>query len=148
MSGLDWSEVEQRFGAARNWWIGTTSPSGPHSVPVWGVVLDGALVFFGQDDAVRSRNLAADPRAVLHLEDGDEPLILHARVSRVGVVDGRTDLGAAYRAKYDQPKDAEYLPDQSSYSGTAVWVVEPVKAIAWSYVASDEWTTRRWTQGA
>jgi len=56
--------------------------------------------------------------------------------------------GAAYRAKYAEPKDAEYLPDQPSYAGTALWAVEPVKAVAWSYVASDEWTTRRWTAGS
>jgi hypothetical protein len=142
---LSWSEIEVRFGAARNWWIATSSASGPHSVPVWGVALDGALVLYGADDAVRSRNLLADPRAVLHLEDGDQPLILHARVSRDGLVAGREDVFAAYRSKYDDPTDAEYLPELPSYAAMALWVVDPVKAIAWSYVASDEWTTRRWT---
>lgn len=145
MSGLAWSEVAERFGAARNWWVATSSDAGPHAVPVWGVVLDGVLTFYGEDGAARSRNLLADPRAVLHLEDGDDPLILHARVVRDGVLEGREDLFAAYRAKYDEPTDAEYLPHQAAYAGTAVWVVEPLRAIAWSYVASEDWTTRRWT---
>jgi hypothetical protein len=145
VADLAWVEIEQRFGAARNWWVATSSAAGPHAVPIWGVAVDGVLTFYGEDTAARSRNLLADPRAVLHLEDGDDPLILHARVTRAGVVDGREDLFAAYRAKYDDPTDAEFLPHQPSYAGTAVWVVEPVKAIAWAYVASEEWTTRRWT---
>jgi len=144
MSVLTWDEVSQRFSAARNWWVSTSGEDGPHAVPVWGVVLDGVLTFYGADDAVRSRNLVADPRAVLHLEDGDSPLIVHGTVSRAGVVDDREDLAAAYRAKYTEPVDIEFLPSEPGYAGIAVWSLTPTKALAWSLVASDQWDVRRW----
>ena len=92
-SALTWDEIARRFDAARNWWVATTGPGGPHSVPVWGVVVDGTLLFYGEEVAVRSRNLAADPRMVAHLEDGDAPLIerLVVLLAHAGVVLG--DVG-------------------------------------------------------
>ena len=71
MPELTWDEIAGRFSAARNWWVSTSGPGGPHAVPVWGVVVDDLLFFYGEESAVRTRNLGADPRLVVHLEDGD-----------------------------------------------------------------------------
>lgn len=143
---LTWHEVADRFAAARNWWVTTAGDAGPHAVPVWGVVADGVLCFYGQASAVRSRNLAADPRLVLHLEDGESPLIVHGTAAVTGVVEDRPELAALYRAKYVGPHDGEYLPDADGMDGTEVFEVSPTKALNWTVTASDDWVTRRWSR--
>lgn len=100
MTSLQWDEVVARFGAARNWWVSTTGRHGPHAVSVWGVAVEGVLSFYGAPTLVRSRNLAADPRLVVHLEDGEDPLILHGRAVARGLASASPDLVAAYQAKY------------------------------------------------
>ena len=82
---------------------------GPHAVPVWGVVVAGELSFYGEDGAVRSRNLALDPRLVLHLEDGDAPLIVHGRATSAAPPQ-HAGAVAAYAAKYTGDTDLQYLP--------------------------------------
>ena len=45
---LDWSRVEQRLRDAQHYWIASVRPDGrPHSVPRWGVWLDGAFWYDG-----------------------------------------------------------------------------------------------------
>src|SRR5689334_42881 len=66
---LVWPDVAARFRADPHWWIGTVGKSGPHSVPVWGVVVSEVLYFYGEADALRSRHISADHRIVLHLSD-------------------------------------------------------------------------------
>jgi hypothetical protein len=141
---MDWDEIATRFHSARNWWVSTSGEAGPHAVPVWGVVVDGVLTFYSQASSVRGRNLAADPRLVLHLEDGESPLIVYGTAAVTGVVEDRPDLAALYRAKYDWPDDVEYLPDADGMTGTQVYEVAPTKAMAWTVTAPDAWTTRRW----
>lgn len=61
-------------------WLGSNGRDGyPHSVPVWFVWHDGAVLTFSQPRAAKARNLEADPRASLSLEtsaDGEEWLLL------------------------------------------------------------------------
>jgi hypothetical protein len=41
---LTWPEVSSRLAAARNYWLGSTTPSGsPHAAPVGGVVTGETL---------------------------------------------------------------------------------------------------------
>jgi nitroimidazol reductase NimA-like FMN-containing flavoprotein (pyridoxamine 5'-phosphate oxidase superfamily) len=142
---MTWDEVAARFAGARTWWVSTAGEGGPHAVPVWGVVVDGVLTFYSQASSVRARNLAADPRVVLHLEDGESPLIVNGTAVVTGVVEDRPDLAALYREKYVAPDDGEYLPDADGMAGTLVHEVTPAKAMAWTVAASDAWTTRRWS---
>jgi len=147
MTELAWAEIASRFSDARNWWIATSGAAGPHSVPVWGVVIDDALHFYGQPTAVRSKNLAADPRVVAHLESGDSVLILHgeAHVSEVPLESAA--IVAAYASKYVKPDDVEYLPGQPSMAGTALYEIRPAKAISWEVVSPDNWVNRHWRVG-
>src|SRR5581483_11367565 len=74
---LPWSWAVERLERARNFWFSTTRPDGrPHAMPAWGVWLDGALYFEGSPETRRARNLAANPALVVHLESGDEVVIL------------------------------------------------------------------------
>jgi hypothetical protein len=90
---------------ARNYWIGTTDPDGaPHTVPVWGVWLDDTL-FFGGGQTRWMRNLARNPAALVHLESGDDVVIIEGIAEWVT---DRTLLRRASRAsavKYEGAKD-------------------------------------------
>lgn len=62
---LTWPEVSSRLAAARNYWLGTTTPSGaPHAAPVRGAVTGGTLCLYGERGTVKASNIAADPRVV------------------------------------------------------------------------------------
>ena len=75
-NALTWTEVARRLAGARTYWLGTTMPSGaPHAAPVWGAVAGETLYLYSERSTVKARNLAADPRAVVHLESGEDVLI-------------------------------------------------------------------------
>ena len=80
---LPWSFAEARLTKARNYWICTTGPGGrPHARPAWGTWVDGMLCFGGH--GVRwDKNLAENPQVSVHLESGDEVVILEGSVTRV-----------------------------------------------------------------
>src|SRR3954467_12923982 len=78
---LPWSWVERECTKSRNYWICTTRPDGrPHAMPVWGLWFDGALVFSTDPASTKGRNLAARPDVVVHLESGDDVVIVEGRV--------------------------------------------------------------------
>ena len=143
MADLGWDEVAERFAAARNWWVATAGPSGPHAVPVWGVAVEGALCFYGDAGSVRSRNLAADPRVVLHLESGEQVLIVHGVARGLGPSSGAPEVVAAYRAKYTDPGDQGYLPDDPEMGDPAIVAVTAQRAMAWDLTSFFD-SQRRW----
>jgi general stress protein 26 len=74
---LSWPEVAAHLAAPRNYWLCTTTSSGaPHAAPVWGVVTGQVLYLYSERRTVKARNLAADPRVVLHLESGEDVVIM------------------------------------------------------------------------
>ena len=94
-----------RLRAAMTYWIATTRPDGrPHSMPVWGVWVDGAL-WFGTGGQ-KIRNLAHQPWAVAHLESGEDVAIIEGPVERLPFDDAPPAVAAAYGAKYVDPRRA------------------------------------------
>jgi PPOX class probable F420-dependent enzyme len=99
---LDWDWAEERLVAARNYWIATTRADGrPHAVPVWGVWLEGALIFGTNPESVKGRNIARDPRVVAHLESGDEVVILEGTITMLDNAAQLQELERVYSAKYE-----------------------------------------------
>ena len=95
---VPWSFAEERLTDSHNYWICSTRPDGrPHSAPVWGVWLDGAFYFSTGPTTRKAQNLKANPAISVHVDSGDEPVILEGRVQLVQV-DKRID--AAYYRKY------------------------------------------------
>lgn len=96
---LEWEWAVERVEQARNYWICSTRADGsPHAAPVWGV-WDGEGVVFGTSpDSAKGRNLARDPRVTVHLESGDEVVILEGEVERIAFGE---DVLDRYEAKYD-----------------------------------------------
>jgi hypothetical protein len=120
---LDWSWVDERLEKSRNYWIATTNPDGGPSVaPVWGVWLDGAVQFGTNPSSRKALNLERDRRVVIHLESGDEAVILHGRVERF-VPDERT--AAAYEPKY------AWRPNVEDSTGEGWYRLRPRRALAW-----------------
>jgi hypothetical protein len=94
-------------------------------MPVWGVWLDDAFFFGSGRESAKSRNLAANPDIVVHLESGDETVILEGRAEPVldEALERRVDK--VYGPKYD------FTPDSSGESDP--WfVVRPKRAYAWT----------------
>lgn len=122
---LPWSWAEERLAAARNYWLATTRPDGrPHVMPVWGLWLDGALVFSTARRSRKARNLAVRPEAVAHLESGDEVVILEGPVHAVTDAALLARFVDAYTAKY------QFRPDPHD-TAVGVYALRPHTAFAW-----------------
>jgi hypothetical protein len=122
---LPWSHVIERMEKSRNYWVGTVGPDGrPHVVPVWGVwdAARGTLYFGGGPDTRWSRNLTANPQVTVHLESGDDVVILE------GVVERITDPNHPLVTPIDDAYEAKY----QMRHGTPFWVLRPRVAFAWS----------------
>ena len=119
---LPWTWVEERLAASRNYWIVTARSDGsPHAAPVWGLWIDEAVLFSTSPSSRKGRNLARDPRVVVHLESGDEVVIVEGEVQRVPLDESGAD---AYEAKYD------HRPDPTRPDG--IWfAVRPRVVYAW-----------------
>jgi PPOX class probable F420-dependent enzyme len=121
---LDWSWAEERLVAARNYWVTSVRPDGsPHAMPVWGLWHEGAFYFSSAPDSRKAKNLAANPAVTVHLESGDEVVVVE------GVADQESDeellrkLGDGYSRKY--------AFDVTFTGGRPLVVVRPRVAYAW-----------------
>jgi hypothetical protein len=123
---LGWDHVEERLEGSRSYWIVTARPDGrPHAAPVWGVWVEGSLYFGTGRGSVKGRNLARRPDLVVHLESGDDVVILEGVVEEVRDRASFDAIDAAYRAKYGMGVD------QAGDDGAVWYVVRPKTAHAW-----------------
>ena len=140
---LTWSEVSALLAVPRNYWLSTTTPSGaPHAAPVWGVVIGRTLYVCSERRAVKARNLAADPRVVVHLESGDDVVIVRGTAEDLGVPAQVPSVVPAFAAKYAAPDDQQYLPGDDP--GEAVYAIRAQSAMVW-HLADYEASQRRWS---
>ena len=108
---LPWSWGAERLTASRNYWISTTDERGhPPAAPVWGVWLDGALLFDTAATSRKARNLAGQPRVVVTTEQATEAVMLHGLAERVEDDGAIEAYLAAYETKYgSRPPGTRYL---------------------------------------
>lgn len=122
---LTWGWVEEQLVAARNYWLCTTRADGrPHTMPVWALWFEGELLFSTDPNSVNGRNLARDPRISVHLESGDECVILEGTAERFSDARALIRFADAYQVKYG------FRPDPNS-EAHGVYVVRPALALAW-----------------
>jgi PPOX class probable F420-dependent enzyme len=122
---LDFGWAEGRLAAARNYWVCTTRPDGrPHAMPVWGLWHGGAVVFSTDPDSVKGRNLAASAAITVHLESGDEVVVVEGRAERVTGPDLGESFVDAYEGKYGHRLD----PDDPAFG---FYRVAPDRVLAW-----------------
>lgn len=141
---VSWPQVAARLAAARSYWLCTTLPSGaPHAAPVWGVVLNRTLYLYSERRTVKARNLAGDPRVIVHLESGDDVVIVRGTAEDMGTLAQVPGVVAALSAKYSGEGDRQYLPDADP-DFDVVYAIRPQSAMTWR-LADYEASQRRWT---
>jgi hypothetical protein len=107
---LAWAEVERQLEQAHNYWVCTTRLDGrPHAIPVWGLWYAGRFYFGSDPESRKGRNLAANPAIVVHLESGDDTVIVEGEASRIVDEELRERLIPAYAAKYDVEAPVDYV---------------------------------------
>lgn len=137
---LEWSAVEDRLRESLHYWMATRRASGkPHVVPRWGVWLDGRLWYDGAPDTVHVKNVNNDSSCVIHLEDGQQAVIVEGHSEPApppgSILGGR--LSEAMSAKYG---NHGYAPGPDSWEGPdsgGLRVFTPIKAMAWFEFPAD-----------
>jgi PPOX class probable F420-dependent enzyme len=120
-----WTQVGEMLSAARNYWLGTTRPDGrPHAMPVWGVWLDDMFWFATDRRSRKGRNLARKPALVVHLESGDNVVVLEGIAEEVVEPSLFTRFADAYEKKYQWRL-------QGSKPGEVTYRVRPRVAFTW-----------------
>jgi len=118
---VPWEHIISRLQQARNYWISSVSPRGrAHAMPVWGLWDEGRFVFSTDPASRKASNLKARPLVVVHLESGDEVVIVEGEAMRVDDPDWLRALEEKYAAKYGYP-----------LSGGTVFQVIPRRVFAW-----------------
>jgi hypothetical protein len=77
-------------------------------MPVWGVWFDETLYWSSSPDSQKAKNLARDPSIVVHLESGDDVVVIEGRVEQTTLDAAVAD---AYTEKYDfrpDPGDPDF----------------------------------------
>ncbi len=82
-SFLTWDWVTAQLTESRHYWLcSVRAPSSdaqggrPHVVPRWGVFLDNKFYYDGSPETRHARNIEKNPHVSLHLENGEQAIIL------------------------------------------------------------------------
>lgn len=98
---LPWEWASERLSRSHNYWLTTARADGmPHTMPVWGVWLDGAWYCSTAVTSRKARNLAENPRCVVCNEDAAEAVILEGLARQLSAAEVPGPISAAYKAKY------------------------------------------------
>ena len=133
---LPWSQVEQRLAEAKNYWLCSVRPDGrPHAVPRWGVYVNGKIYYDGSPQTRHARNIMENPQVVVHLESGDQAVIVEGRAKAAPqpTPELGQKLAAAYAAKYAPG----YTPAPDSWDTGGLYQVTPRKVLAWTSFVDD-----------
>lgn len=122
---LPWSHAVQRLTEAMQYWVTTSNADGtPHAVPVWATWVEGALFFGGGPETRWNQNLRANPRVVVHLESGEDVVILE------GTAEWFTDADAAVAKRVGDASDRKYGKGMSG--PPPFWMLRPSVAFGWT----------------
>jgi hypothetical protein len=133
---LPWSFVEDRMEAARNYWIASTRSDGrPHVAPVWGLWHEGRFCFSTGEDSIKGQNLVQNPAVTVHLESGDEVVILEGNVNQVQEKTLLKNLDKDYEKKYGLAMQGPGLIFQLNLQKAFAWREKdfPESATRWIF---------------
>ena len=98
---LPWTRVRERLERSRNYWIHTTRSDGrPHVKPVWGLWFRERFYFGTDAGSITAQNLSENHSCAVHLESGDDVVILEGTGVAVTDRDLLSQLDDAYYRKY------------------------------------------------
>jgi general stress protein 26 len=92
-------------------------------MPVWGLWFEDAFYFSSSPESRKARNLASNPSTVVHLESGDEVVIVEGDAVQV------TDRALLQRLSEDYSR--KYELEVSFTGGRPLLAVEPRVGYAW-----------------
>jgi hypothetical protein len=143
MTALTWDEIVARLASHRIYSLHTTSPTGaPQASPVWGVVVQERFYVYTERSTVKARNVARDPRVLVHLEDGGNVLIVHGTLADLGRPANEPAVIAAFDRKYDEDWERPFLPHNDP-AFDVLYLLQPERATTWTLPDSAA-STRRW----
>lgn len=124
---LKWADATKKLEKSHNYWISTTREDGrPHAMPVWGFWVDDAVYFGTGRETVKGRNLLRSGQAIVHLESGDDAVILECRVKEVDLNED-TEL----RERLNKLSMAKYKMGLMLIPESAMFCARPKVALAW-----------------
>ena len=136
-ASVSWDYVAGKLTEAKNYWLCSVRPDGrPQVVPRWAVFLDGNIYYDGSPETRHARNLEKNPQVSVHLESGDEVVILEGASQPAGKPSptlGKA-LSEAYRSKYAA---LGYAPEANQWDEGGLYVFRPRQCIAWTQFTKD-----------
>lgn len=135
-----WERVVERVAESQNYWVASVRVDGrPHCMPVWGAWVEETLYFGTDKGSVKAHNFAANPAASVHLESGDDVVVLEGAVQVVEDMGVMRKINDVFVAKYGL--DVMDMGDSGMFYGLVVR-----KAFAWR---EDDFvnTATRWRFG-
>ena len=131
-SEVSWAYVTQRLEESRTYWLSTVRPNQrPHAIPRWGVWLEDRFYYDGSPETRHARNLSTNPETVLHLENGDQPVIIEGFSQAAGKPDPvlAEKISAAYCKKYAADG---YAPKATQWDEGGLYIFTPRTVLAWT----------------
>src|SRR5689334_8486388 len=123
---MKWSNVEKQLAASHNYWICTVRSDGrPHAMPVWGFYADGCVYFGTGRTTIKAKNIARNPNIVVHLESGNDAVILECKVEEQPLAD------SAFRKRMDELSVRKYKMPLMVVPESVLFRAEPKVVLAW-----------------
>jgi hypothetical protein len=130
---LAWADVRTRLTGAAHYWLATARADGrPHVVPLDGIWLDDEWFFGGSAQAVKHRNLKANPVAAMHLEDPEQVVIVEGRCENIA-----PDDRLARRLSEHSKSKYGYGHELGSTARIGVWRLHPERVLSWQRFPRD-----------
>ena len=131
---LSWEWAEKRLRESHNYWLTSVTGNGaPHTMPVWGIWLDGAYYFSTGAGTRKARNLQQNAKCVVCNENAEEAVIVEGLAQQLKKDEIPKPAFTDYKSKYDWELDPQRGP---------VWVVRPKTVFAMPEKAFPEGATR------
>lgn len=136
-ASVSWEYVVQKLTEAKDYWLCSTRPDGrPHVIPRWAVFMNGFIYYDGSPETRHARNLETNPHIAIHLESGDEAVILEGVSGPAGkpVSALGRKLSKAYCSKYTA---FGYAPEANQWDEGGLYVFKPRQCIVWTEFTKD-----------
>ena len=125
----------ERLERAIVYWLATTGADrAPHLIPIWGAWVDDRWYVEGGPTRWQ-RNLRENPQMAIHIEIGDEVVIVEGVAPRDRCARSAARPSASWPATPSTRPG--YAADGSNWSAGGLWELRPVKAFAWSTFPTD-----------
>jgi len=99
---LSWEWAEERLRTSHNYYLMTVRPdSTPHTMPVWGIWVEGRFYFSTGAQSRKARNLAANSACIVCTDNPAEAVIVEGTASPMADAALLAALAPDYKQKYE-----------------------------------------------